>query len=315
MVEKYQCSWSFPTTIHVGNGRLSELATHCADVGMQRPLIVTDAGLAKHPMISHARKLLSEAGHQTDVFSDVQGNPVIGNLNAGIELFKSGGHDGVVAIGGGSGLDIGKLISLMAHQTIPVWDLEDIGDWWKRANPDVIAPIIAVPTTAGTGSEVGRAAVITNSETTEKKIIFHPKMLPAVVIGDPELAIGLPKHITAATGMDAFTHSFEAYFVDKFHPMADGIALESMYLAKSYLLKAFRDGGDIEARTMMFAASLMGAVAVQKGLGATHSIAHALGALYNIHHGLANAVFFPTSWRTTGLLLSIRHPVSLPHWG
>lgn len=286
-------TWSYPTTIHLGAGRFSELAMHCASLEMKRPLLVTDAGLAENPMIKQALDLLAQAGLKAAVFAQVQGNPVIGNLEMGVEIFKSGDHDGTLAIGGGSALDIGKLVALMAHQTVSVWDLEDIGDWWKRAQSDVIAPIIAIPTTAGTGSEVGRAAVLTNDITAEKKIIFHPKMLPSVVICDPELAVGLPAGLTATTGLDAFTHSLETFCVDQFHPMADAIALESLRLVKTFLPRAFRDGKDLEARTMMCAAALMGGVAFQKGLGATHSIAHALGAIYDIHHGLANAVVLP----------------------
>ena len=293
MNKQYFCSWTYPTAIHVGAGRLAELATHCKASKIERPLLVTDSGLADHVMIARARNFLETAGLPVSVFSDVQGNPVIGNLESGIARFKQGNHDGVIAIGGGSGLDVGKLIALMAHQTIPVWDLEDVGDWWKRANEDVIAPIIAVPTTAGTGSEVGRAAVLTNTAKEEKKIIFHPKMLPSVVIGDPELAAGLPSNLTAGTGMDGFTHSFETFCVNSFHPMADGIALESMRLIKDYLPKACADGQDIEARTMMFAGAMMGGVAFQKGLGMVHSIAHALGALYPVHHGMTNAVLLP----------------------
>ena len=285
--------WSYPTTIHVGAGKAADLAKHAAAIGLKRPLVVTDKGLAGLPMIATAMERLLAAGLQAALFSEVQGNPTDLNLAAGIEAFRAGDHDGVIAIGGGSAMDVGKLVALMEGQTIPVWDLEDIGDWWTRANADAIHPVLAVPTTAGTGSEVGRAAVLTNTVDHTKKIVFHPKMLPAMVIGDPELALGLPPALTAATGMDAFTHSFETYCVDSFHPMADGIALESLRLIRTYLPRAVKNGQDIEARTKMFAAAMMGGVAFQKGLGAVHSIAHPLGAIHNVQHGLANAVILP----------------------
>jgi len=288
-----QAIWNYPTRICVGPGRFSDLAGHCRAVGMKRPLIVTDAGLANHPMIASARRMLEGAGLGNALFAEVQGNPVHSNLLAGNKAFLEGRHDGVVAVGGGSGLDIAKLIAVMARQTIPVWDLEDIGDWWTRADAGAIAPVIAVPTTAGTGSEVGRCAVITNEETAEKKIIFHPRMMPSLVIADPELTLGLPSHLTAATGMDALTHCFETFCVDSFHPMADAIALEGLRLIKEFLPRAVADGKDMEARTMMMAAALMGGVSFQKGLGAVHSLAHPLGAIYGLHHGLTNAVLLP----------------------
>jgi hypothetical protein len=227
------------------------------------------------------------------MFSEVDPNPNEKNLEAGIRAYREGGHDGVVAFGGGSGLDLGKLIAFMAGQTRPVWDFEDIGDWWTRADAAKIAPIIAVPTTAGTGSEVGRAGVLTNSETHVKKIIFHPKMLPGVVICDPELTMGMPKAITAGTGMDAFAHCLEAYSSPFYHPMSGGIALEGMRLVKEFLPRAFKDGADLEARTNMMSAAAMGAVAFQKGLGAIHSLSHPIGAVYNTHHGMTNAVVMP----------------------
>lgn len=286
-------SWTYPTSIRAGAGKLAELPEHCRTLGLKQPLLVTDKGLADHAMIKSALTALQNAGIEAAVFSDVQGNPTDRNLEDGIRAFKAGGHDGIIAFGGGSAMDVGKLVALMARQTIPVWDLEDIGDWWTRADADVIVPIIAVPTTAGTGSEVGRAAVLTNTTDAVKKIIFHPRMLPAIVIGDPELAAGLPANLTAATGMDAFTHSFETYCVARFHPMADGIALESMRLIRENLLPACRDGSDLGARIQMFVAAMMGGVAFQKGLGAVHSVAHPLGAIHDIQHGLANAVILP----------------------
>lgn len=282
-------NWTYPTTIWAGPGRLAELREACAAARISAPLIVTDRGLAGHDMIARARDLLNGA----PVFSDIQGNPVKSNLDAGLAMYAGGAHDGIVAIGGGSGLDVGKLIAFMAGQTRPVWDFEDIGDWWTRANANAIAPVVAVPTTAGTGSEVGRAAVITHTESHEKKIIFHPKMMPRVVISDPELTVGLPPHVTVATGMDAFVHCFEAYCAPGFHPFADGIALEGMRLVKDYLPRAAENGSDIEARAMMLAAASMGATAFQKGLGAVHALAHPVGAHYDTHHGMTNAVILP----------------------
>ncbi len=293
MTYELSARWTYPTTIHVGAGKAADLAKHAAALGLKRPLVVTDKGLVGLPMIAAAMERLLAAGLRAALFSEVQGNPTDLNLAAGIEAFRAGDHDGVIAIGGGSAMDVGKLVALMEGQTIPVWDLEDIGDWWTRADADAIHKVLAVPTTAGTGSEVGRAAVLTNTADHTKKIIFHPKMLPALVIGDPELALGLPPALTAATGMDAFTHSFETYCVESFHPMADGIALESMRLIRDHLPRAVRNGRDVEARTMMFAAAMMGGVAFQKGLGAVHSIAHPLGAIHDIQHGLANAVILP----------------------
>jgi alcohol dehydrogenase class IV len=285
--------WTYPTAIHVGAGKVADLARHAASLGFRRPLVVTDESLAAMPMVRDIMDRLQAAGLEAALFSGVQGNPTDLNLEAGVAAFRSGRHDGVIAVGGGSAMDVGKLVALMEGQSIPVWDLEDIGDWWTRADAAAIHPVIAVPTTAGTGSEVGRAAVLTNTADHTKKIIFHPRMLPALVIGDPELALGLPPPLTAATGMDAFTHSFETFCVDAFHPMADGIALESMRLIRDHLPRAVRNGRDIEARTMMFAAAMMGGVAFQKGLGAVHSLAHPLGALHNVQHGLANGVILP----------------------
>ncbi|MBX3596752.1 MAG: iron-containing alcohol dehydrogenase [Rhizobiaceae bacterium] len=285
--------WTYPTLIYVGPGKFASLAEHVVSLGMKRPLLVTDRGLANQSMIVTAMQRLIASGLEAGLFSDVQGNPTDKNLAAGIDAFRRGGHDGVIVIGGGSAMDVGKLVALMEGQTIPVWDLEDIGDWWTRADASAIHPILAVPTTAGTGSEVGRAAVLTNTTDHTKRIIFHPKMLPSLVIGDPELAIALPSSLTAATGMDALTHSFEAFCVESFHPLADGIALESLRLIHEYLPRAVENGRDLEARTMMFAAALMGGTAFQKGLGAVHSIAHPLGALRDVQHGLANGVLLP----------------------
>lgn len=283
-------NWSYPTTIRFGAGRISELPEACIAAGIKKPLLVTDRGLAQLPITAQALDLLDAAGLGRAVFSEVDPNPNEKNMEAGVAVYREGGHDGVIAFGGGSGLDLGKCVAFMAGQSRPVWDFEDIGDWWTRADADAIAPVIAVPTTAGTGSEVGRAGVLTNSETHEKKIIFHPKMLPAVVICDPELTVGMPPAITAGTGMDAFAHCLEAYCSPHFHPKSHGIALEGMRLVKENLPRAYKDGTDIEARAYMMAAAAMGAVAFQKGLGAIHALSHPIGAHYGTHHGTTNAV-------------------------
>jgi len=286
-------NWSYPTAIRFGNGRISELAEACRAAGMSRPLFVTDPGLAGLPMTTATIEALRAAGLGVGVYSDVKPNPVESNLAEGIAVLRDGNHDGVVAFGGGSGLDAGKLIAFMAGQTRPVWDFEDIGDWWTRADADAILPIVAVPTTAGTGSEVGRAGVVTNEATHTKKIIFHPKMLPAIVIADPEMTVGMPPIITAGTGMDALAHNLEAYCAPAYHPMSAGIAVEGVRLAKEYLPRAVADGKDLEARGQMMSSAMMGAVAFQKGLGGIHSLSHPVGALYDTHHGLTNAVFMP----------------------
>lgn len=283
-------NWSYPTAVRFGAGRISELAEACVSLGITRPLLVTDRGLAGLPITKQALDILTGAGLGAALFAEVDPNPNEINAAAGVAAYKAGDHDGVVAFGGGSGLDLGKVVAFMAGQTRPIWDFEDIGDWWTRADADAIAPIVAVPTTAGTGSEVGRASVITNSETHEKKIIFHPKILPGVVICDPELTVGMPPVITAGTGMDAFAHCLEAYCSPHFHPMSQGIAIEGMRLVKDNLPTAYADGTDLTARANMMAAAAMGAVAFQKGLGAIHAISHPIGAVHNTHHGTTNAV-------------------------
>ena len=290
-------NWSYPTQIRFGAGRIAEIGAACAEAGIKRPLLVTDRGLAPLDITARTLGLLGEAGLGEAVFSEVDPNPSEVNLAAGVAAFKAGDHDGVVAFGGGSGLDLGKMVAFMAGQTRPVWDFEDIGDWWTRADADGIAPIVAVPTTAGTGSEVGRASVITNSETHEKKIIFHPKVLPSVVIADPELTVGMPKAITAGTGLDAFAHCVEAFSSPHYHPMSQGIALEGMRLVVDNLPRAYADGTDIEARANMMSAASMGAVAFQKGLGAIHALSHPIGAHYGTHHGTTNAVCMPAVLR------------------
>ena len=284
-----KANWNYPTRVWHGPGRIGELPSACATLGIKRPLLVTDEGLRDAPMVRAAVALVPGTG----LFAGVRGNPVAANIEAGLAAYRAGGHDGVIAFGGGSALDAGKVIAFMSGQTRPLWDFEDIGDWWTRADERGIAPVVAVPTTAGTGSEVGRAGVVINEATHQKKIIFHPKMMPGVVISDPELTVGLPPGVTAATGIDAFVHCFEAYCAPGFHPLADGIALEGMRLIQQYLPRACENGRDIEARSRMLAAASMGATAFQKGLGAVHAIAHPVGAFYNTHHGLTNAVILP----------------------
>ncbi|MCT4609292.1 MAG: iron-containing alcohol dehydrogenase [Pelagimonas sp.] len=286
-------NWSYPTAVKFGAGRIKELAEACAQAGMTRPLLVTDKGLADLPITKQTLDIMEAAGLGRGMFSEVDPNPSEINLHAGVAAYKAGDHDGVIAFGGGSGLDLGKMVAFYAGQTRPIWDFEDIGDWWTRADADAIAPIIAVPTTAGTGSEVGRASVLTNSETHEKKIIFHPKVLPAVVICDPELTVGMPKFITAGTGLDAFAHCVEAFSSPHYHPMSQGIALEGMRLVIDNLPRAYADGTDIEARAHMMSAAAMGATAFQKGLGAIHAMSHPIGAIFNTHHGTTNAVCMP----------------------
>ncbi|UWP92923.1 iron-containing alcohol dehydrogenase [Aliiroseovarius crassostreae] len=286
-------NWSYPTAVKFGAGRIRELPEACAQAGIKRPLLVTDKGLADLPITQATLDIMEAAGLGRGMFSDVDPNPSEINLHAGVEAYKAGGHDGVIAFGGGSGLDLGKMVAFYAGQTRPIWDFEDIGDWWTRADADAIAPIIAVPTTAGTGSEVGRASIITNSVTHEKKIIFHPKVLPSVVIADPELTMGMPKFITAGTGLDAFAHCVEAFSSPHYHPMSQGIAIEGMRLVIDYLPRAYADGTDLEARAHMMSAAAMGATAFQKGLGAIHALSHPVGAIFNTHHGTTNAVCMP----------------------
>jgi alcohol dehydrogenase class IV len=286
-------NWNYPTTIWHGPGQITRLAEACQKAGISHPLIVTDGGLRESGIIVRVTQLLDLAGIAHSLFSDVKGNPTAANVESGLAAYRDGACDGVVAVGGGSALDIGKCIAFMKGQTRPIWDFEDVGDWWTRADNTGIAPIIAVPTTAGTGSEVGRAAVVTNEASHEKKIIFHPLLLPKVAISDPELTVGLPPKLTAWTGMDALAHCIEAYCAPGFHPMADGIAVEGVRLIADHLPTAVRDGNDIEARSRMLAAASMGAAAFQKGLGAVHSVSHAVGALYDTHHGLTNGVMLP----------------------
>jgi alcohol dehydrogenase class IV len=290
---KLKGNWNFPTLIRFGAGRIKELPDACQQLGMKRPLIVTDPALAKLPMIENAVRVLSDANMPSAVFSDMQGNPVEENVTRGVAAYKKGSHDGVIAFGGGSALDVGKAIALMVGQNRSIFDFEDREDWYTRVNVAGMAPVVAVPTTAGTGSEVGRSSVITDPRDHTKKIIFHARMMPGLVIEDPELTVGLPAPVTAATGMDALSHCLEAYSTNYYHPMAEGIAVEGMRLIKEWLPVAVRDGSNIEARSHMLIASSMGATAFQKGLGAMHSLSHPCGANLNTHHGLTNAVVMP----------------------
>ena len=283
-------NWNYPTTIWFGDQRINEIQKACESLNIHKPLIVTDPGILKTGIIE---KINSSLNTKANIFSDVQSNPTGNNVELGVSYFNSNAHDGVIAVGGGSGMDVGKGIAFMAGQDRPLWDFEDVGDYWTRANSEAIQPIIAVPTTAGTGSETGRAGVYTNEETKEKKIIFHPKMLPSIVILDPELTVPLPKSLTAFTGMDALAHCLESYCSNFFHPFSQGIALEGMFIVKNNLINAYHDGSNLDARGSMLAASSMGSIAFQKGLGAIHSLSHPVGAMYNIHHGLTNAVFMP----------------------
>ncbi|OUS20290.1 alcohol dehydrogenase [Rhodobacterales bacterium 59_46_T64] len=308
-------NWSYPTAMRFGAGRIAELPEACLAAGMKKPLLVTDKGLANLPITAAALDLIEGAGLGRGIFFDVDPNPTDANVAEGLKAYREGGYDGVVAFGGGSGLDLGKVIAFMAGQVRPLWDFEDIGDWWTRADPAGIHPIVAVPTTAGTGSEVGRASVITNSETHEKKIIFHPQMLPAVVICDPELTIGMPKFITAGTGLDAFAHCVEAYSSPHYHPMSQGIALEGMRLVKEYLPRAYADGSDIEARAHMMSAAAMGATAFQKGLGAIHALSHPIGAVHHTHHGTTNAVCMPEVLRFNADAIAARFDMAAAYLG
>ncbi len=286
----YSANWNYPTNVKVGAGRISELADLCKSMGMRSPLLITDPGLAALPMLKAVIDDLIASGLRCGLFSAIQANPTGQNVDDGTSYYLEHNHDGVIAFGGGSALDAGKAVALMVGQNRPIWDFEDVGDNWLRVNVEAMAPVVAVPTTAGTGSEVGRASVITDQENHIKKIIFHPAMLPAQVILDPELTVGLPPSITAATGMDALSHNLEALCSPFYHPMATGIAVEGIRLVQEYLPRAVADGTDIEARTQMLVCSSMGATAFQKGLGGMHALAHPLGALYNAHHGMLNAI-------------------------
>ena len=286
-------NWNYPTTVWVGKNRIDDLPNACESLKIVNPLLVTDKDLIELPFIKNIISNLKKKFSQFNIFSNFTGNPIGENIEEGVEVFKKNNSDGVIAIGGGSALDVGKAVAFMSGQNRPIWDFEDIGDYWKRANGDSIAPIIAIPTTAGTGSETGRASAIINKKTGVKKIIFHPKFLPSIVILDPILTLDLSPRLTAATGMDALAHNLEAFCAPGFHPMADGIALEGINLIKTSLMTAFNDGKNIEARQNLLAASSMGSTAFQKGLGAIHSLSHPINAKFNMHHGLSNAIFMP----------------------
>ncbi len=294
-IDHFTMGWNYPSNILTGAGRIRDLPAACKALGMGAPLLVTDPGLAALPMVQACVQACQDAGLRTAVFSQIKGNPTGRNVLDGIAAFRGGSHDGVIAFGGGSGLDAAKAVALMANQRegLSLWSLEDIGDNWKNADARAIAPVVAVPTTAGTGSEVGRASVITDEAEHVKRSIFHPGMVPATVILDPELTVGLPPAVTAATGMDALSHCMEAWCSPLYHPMAEGIAVEGMRRIDLYLQRAYSDGADLEARMNMLVASSMGATAFQRGLGAMHALAHPLGALYDAHHGTLNAVLMP----------------------
>ena len=286
-------NWNYPTTVWVGNNRIIEINSACKSLKIKKPLFVTDKDLAGLDFVKNIIKIIEKEFKNLNIFSNFSGNPNGDDVDKGVKEFKKNNCDGVIAFGGGSGLDVGKAIAFMSGQTRPIWDFEDIGDYWKRANNDNIAPIIAVPTTAGTGSETGRASAIINNETGVKKIIFHPKFLPSIVILDPVLTLDLSPRLTAATGMDALAHNLEAFCAPGFHPMADGIAIEGIRLTKKSLMTAVKNGKNLEARSDMLAAASMGSTAFQKGLGAIHSLSHPVNAQFNLHHGLSNAIFMP----------------------
>ncbi len=289
-------NWNYPTSIRFGCGRINELADACKELGMSRPLLITDPGIAALPMVTEAVDICKSAGLDCAVYSDIQANPIEVNVTDGVQAYKDGHHDGVIAYGGGSALDVAKAVALMVGQDRPLWDFEDCEDWYKRVNVEAMAPVVAVPTTSGTGSEVGRSSVITDERdrsNKSKKIIFHANMLPEKVICDPELTVGLPANITAWVGMDALSHNMEAFFSPFYHPMAEGIALKGMQLVKDFLPTAVSDGADLVARSQMMIASTMGATAFQKGLGAMHSLSHPCGAVLNTQHGLTNAIVMP----------------------
>tara|TARA_A100001035_G_scaffold233281_1_gene195932 strand:+ start:354 stop:1514 length:1161 start_codon:yes stop_codon:yes gene_type:complete len=286
-------NWNYPTTVWVGEDRVNDLGEACINLKITKPLFVTDKDLINLPFIQKIINEIKSKFQELKIFSNFSGNPIGENVDEGVNEFKENNCDGVIAIGGGSAIDVGKAIAFMSGQNRPIWDFEDIGDYWKRADEKNISPIIAIPTTAGTGSETGRASAIINKKTGIKKIIFHPKILPSIVILDPKLTLELSPRLTAATGMDAFAHNLEAFCAPNYHPMAEGIALEGMKLIKKSLVVAFKDGGNVKARQNLLTASSMGSTAFQKGLGAIHSLSHPVNAQYNIHHGLSNAIFMP----------------------
>ncbi len=303
-IEQFTAGWNYPTAVRSGIGRIDDLPAACSELGMSNPMIVTDPGLSEFPMIQQALQHCQQQLKGCGIFAEIKGNPTGENVEAGVTACKAGNHDGVIAFGGGSALDAGKAIALMVGQDRPIWDFEDIGDNYKRVNEEGMLPVVAVPTTSGTGSEVGRASVITHQQEKVKKIIFHARMLPEIVILDPQLTVGLPAKITAATGMDALSHNLEAFCSPFYHPMAHGIAIEGIKLVKDWLPTAVADGSNLEARANMLVASTMGATAFQKGLGAMHALAHPLGAVYDAHHGLLNAILMPYVLKANESVLS-----------
>ncbi len=286
-------NWNYPTTIWLGKDRVNDIELACAQLKIKNPLFVTDKDLSNLEIVKNLINKINNKFNNLSIFTNFSGNPIGENVDEGVSVFKQNKCDGVIAFGGGSGLDVGKAIAFMSGQTRPIWDFEDIGDYWTRANTESIAPIIAVPTTAGTGSETGRASAIINKETGIKKIIFHPKILPSIVILDPKLTLDLSPRLTAATGMDALAHNLEAFCAPSYHPMASGIAIEGMRLIKKSLLNVYKNGKDINARQDLLVAASMGSTAFQKGLGAIHSLSHPINAQFNVHHGLSNAIFMP----------------------
>ncbi|PCI72342.1 MAG: alcohol dehydrogenase [Gammaproteobacteria bacterium] len=292
-LKQFYANWNYPTNVRQGLGRISKLPQYCKELGMKAPLLMTDPGLVNLPIIINAHANCIEQGLRCEIFSEVVSNPTDKNVNEGAAAYHAGNHDGVIAFGGGSAIDAAKAIALLVGQEGALWEYEDVGSNWRKIDGDKMAPVIAVPTTSGTGSEVGRASVITDPVTHVKRIIFHPNMMPAIVILDAELTVGLPEKLTAATGMDAFSHALEAFCANYYHPMAEGIAIEAIRLIKLYLPRATVDGSDLEARAQVMVASTMGATAFQRGLGGMHALAHSLGALYNSHHGLLNAILMP----------------------
>jgi len=293
MTEINTTNWNYPTPIWFGLNRITEIDSALKELGITKPLIVTDPQFAENDSFKKISETLDNKSIQYSIFTEIKGNPTGKNVTDGVAKFRSESHDGVIAIGGGSSLDAGKAIAFMSSQSENLWFFEDIGDNWTKAVTENLPKVIAVPTTAGTGSETGRASLIVDETNLTKKIIFHPSLLPDLVILDPELTFTLPPHLTAATGMDAFAHCLEAYCARGFHPMADGIAVEGIKNIKDHLITAYKNSSDKIARSKMLVTSSMGSTAFQKGLGAIHSLSHPINAVNDIHHGLSNAIFMP----------------------
>ncbi|HEX3769825.1 MAG TPA: iron-containing alcohol dehydrogenase [Polyangiaceae bacterium] len=284
--------WSFPTTIVFGSGAVAAVGDYVKRTGAKRALLVADAGVVKVGIAERVRGLLQEAGVATVVFDKVDPNPVEENIAAGVAAYRAHGAECVVSVGGGAPLDAGKLIALKVTHDRPLVDYDDAVDGGQFIGPNV-PPIVTIPTTAGTGSEVGRSGVVTLAATGRKTVIFSPYLLARAALLDPELTRSMPARVTAATGFDALTHCLEAYCSLGDHPMADGIALAGLELCAANLARAVEHGDDLDARGGMMKAAMMGAVAFQKGLGACHSLAHPLSSEKGMHHGLANALCLP----------------------